>query len=449
MEPGEISTARDGHPSTLAITNVRLAHSDPARMNDLWRIECSGARVSSVRFLATEGANPTDIDAKGGLLLPSLCHSHIHLDKCFILDRCELATGDFTEALQVTNRAKAAFDRDDLYKRGHKLVRESLECGVTSMRAHVEIDTTVEFLCMEVGLQLREVFRDVCDIQVAAFAQEPLFDVSENREPGPNYNLLVLAAQTPGIEVVGSAPYVEPTTEQAKANIRLVLNLAQKHGHHVDFHLDYNLNPESEPLIHEVISEAKKLSWSRESRITIGHATRMQLFTPAQWRDLAAAIGDLPIIFVGLPQSDMYMLGRQETETSLGPPRSTLRIPYIANKYNIEMAMSVNNVQNAFTPQGSVDPLSLCALGVALFQSATPNDLRTLVRAVTLTSKCAMGYKDIHQDLCVATNDPADFVILHNSPNLQSAVLNPSYDRTTVRSGVIVARRHTTRWFAG
>lgn len=178
---------------------------------------------------------------------------------------------------------------------------------------------------------------------------------------------------------MGSAPYVEPTMEQAKANIKLVLELAQKHGCHVDFHLDYNLDPASEPLIFEVISSAKKLSWSRESRITIGHATRLQLFAPAEWRDLVAAIGDLPVTFVGLPQSDIYMLGRQQADSPLGAPRGTLRIPHLANEYGVEMAMAVNNAQNAFTPQGSVDPLSLCALGVALFQSATPGDLRTLV----------------------------------------------------------------------
>ncbi|KAF7346275.1 Cytosine deaminase [Mycena sanguinolenta] len=388
-----------------------------------------------------------DIDAKGGLVLPSLCHSHIHLDKCFILDRCKLATGDFAEALQVTNTAKASFGRDDLYRRGYKLIRESLECGVTSMRAHVEIDTAVEFLCLETGQKLRQEFRDVCDIQLTAFAQEPLFDTPGNTEPGRNYSLLVEAAAR-DIEVVGSAPYVEPTVEQAKANILLVLELAQKHGSHVDFHLDYNLDPASEPLIYEVISAAKKLSWSRESRITIGHATRLQLFTPPQWRDLVAAIGELPITFIGLPQSDMYMLGRQEADTSLGPPRSTLRIPYIANKYNMEMAMSVNNVQNAFTPQGSLDPLSLCALGVALFQSATPRDLGILVRAVTLTSKRAIGQKDVHRDLCISTHDPADLVILHDTPNLQLAALNPSYDRTTIRAGIVVARRHTSKWVA-
>ncbi|KAJ6613336.1 hypothetical protein B0H10DRAFT_2165380 [Mycena sp. CBHHK59/15] len=457
--------------SDLVITNVRLAHSEsyPAQIDVLWRIECSGGRVLNVNRLPDEGEVVKDsslslIDAKGGLILPSLCHSHIHLDKCFVLDRCELVTGDFSEALNVTNQAKASFDPDDLYRRGYKLVRDSLECGVTSMRAHVEIDTTVQFSCLEVGLRLNKAFHDVCDIQVAgeltpfplflllstypaAFAQEPLFATPEDTEPGLNYSLLLQAAEHPDVKVIGSAPYVEPTTKQAKINIALIMKLAQKHNCHVDFHLDYNLDPASEPLIYEVISEARKLSWGHQSRITVGHATRLQLFTPAQWRNLALAIGNLPITFVGLPQSDMYMLGREDADTVLGPPRSTLRIPYIANNYGIEMAMAVNNVQNAFTPQGSLDPFSLCTLGVTLFQSATLKDIATLVRSVTLTSKRAIAQKEIHRNLCISVDDPADFVVLQETPSLQFAALNPSYDRTTIRAGIVVAERRTSRWF--
>jgi hypothetical protein len=71
-------------------------------------------------------------------------------------------------------------------------------------------------------------------------------------------------------------------------------------------------------------------------------------------------------------------------------------------------------------------------------------------QAVTLTSKRAIGQRDrdVHRDLCIAPDDPADFVILHDTPNLQSAALNPGYDRTTIRAGVVVARRHTSRWVA-
>ncbi|KAJ7459829.1 hypothetical protein FB451DRAFT_561733 [Mycena latifolia] len=81
------------HP-TLVVANVRLAHASA----DLCWSECSGPRVTSI-CLSSEASHvdqslrPPIIDAKDSLMLPSLCHSHIHLDKCFILDRCELVTG--------------------------------------------------------------------------------------------------------------------------------------------------------------------------------------------------------------------------------------------------------------------------------------------------------------------------------------------------------------------
>nr|GAT60317.1 predicted protein [Mycena chlorophos] len=387
-----------------------------------------------------------------GLVIPSLAHAHLHLDKCSILDRCNLLTGDFNEALRVTNAAKAAFkhDPDDLYKRGESLICGSVECGVTSIRAHVEVDEAVGLLCVETGLQLSEAFQEVCDVQVAAFAQEPLF-VGSSTEPGENYALLVRALEKHAnkIKVVGSAPYVEPSIAQAKLNIGLVLDLAIKHHLHADFHLDYNLDPSSEPLIHTVISEAKRRAWPSELGIAIGHATRLQLFIPAEWEALGAATGNLPITLIGLPQSDMYMMGRSAFDAPLGAPRGTLRVPQLASRHGIHAAMAVNNVQNAFTPQGSLDPLALCTLGVALFQSATPADLRELLRAVTLTAKQAVAEPRVHKDLTLAVGDPADLLVLHGTPDVATAVLNPGLDRTTIRAGVVVARRRVSRWIAG
>ena len=76
---------------------------------------------------------------------------------------------DFREALSVTDKAKARFSQDEsaVLRRGHELIRRSVECGVTSMRAHVEVDTTVKNTCVDVGLRLREQFKDQCDVQIA------------------------------------------------------------------------------------------------------------------------------------------------------------------------------------------------------------------------------------------------------------------------------------------
>ncbi|KAG6918755.1 hypothetical protein DXG01_011946 [Tephrocybe rancida] len=263
--------------------------------------------------------------------------------------------------------------------------------------------------------------------------------------------MLQEALKREGINVIGSAPYVEATMEQARRNISLVMAAAYENGAHVDFHLDYNLDASSEPLIYEVISQARRWNeWTyangERGRITVGHATRLQLLSQAEWQKLTAAMKDLPITLVGLPQSDLYMQGRGDHEMPLGAPRSTLRVPYLLNKYGIEVAMSVNNVQNAFTPQGSLDPLTLCCLGVALFQTAAPADIEVLARSVTLTSKLALGVGAIQSRLFPVSGDAADFVILHGAHSLQSAVLHPPFDRTTIRAGVVVARRRSSTW---
>ena len=195
--------------------------------------------------------------------------------------------------------------------------------------------------------------------------------------PGENFALLNEAVLRHGVSVIGSAPYVEASVEKAKKNISLIFDIADTHRlGYVDFHLDYNLDAKPEPLIYEVIAQATQRYHSIVEhltsavasdnldnakhgpcpRITIGHATRLQLFSPDEWRALADAISGLPITFVSLPQSDMYMQGRAFQDEPLGAPRGTLRVPYVAQRYGIEIAMSVNNVDNAFTPQGSLDP---------------------------------------------------------------------------------------------
>ncbi|KAF9013511.1 hypothetical protein BDQ17DRAFT_1297204 [Cyathus striatus] len=445
----------EGHSGNLILMNARLPFNDVEKSSQLWTIHCNNGRITSISPEEAPSCAISNLmsilDANGSLVIPSLCHSHIHLDKCFILDRCgNLVKGDFQEAMQVTNKAKVDFARDinDLYKRGELVIRGSVECGVTAMRAHVEVDTLVQFSCIDIALKLQDAYKSVCDVQIAAFAQEPLFSRPGEMTPGPNFLLLKEAIQREGVTVVGSAPYVEPTIEQAKLNIALIFEIATTGSvDHIDFHLDYNLDPDSEPLIFEVFSQARKFYsissvFRHRVHITIGHATRLQLFPPSQWRQLIDAMDELPITLVSLPQSDIYMQGRDMAHMPLGPPRGTLRVPYLVKEYGLQVAMSVNNVENAFTPQGILDPLSLCTFGVAVFQSATAEDIRTLVRSVTLTSKRAIGEQEVPVDLVPSAGDYADFVVLQNRHSLQAAVLSPCFDRITIRRGRVVAKRY-------
>ncbi|KIJ62731.1 hypothetical protein HYDPIDRAFT_114421 [Hydnomerulius pinastri MD-312] len=453
------------------IRRVHLAHADANLAKQLWDVQCLNGRVHNIAPADTETKHVEVPDhcsvvaGDEGVLLPSLCHAHIHLDKCFILEQCDpLLTGSLPEALRVTNKAKAGFPerQPDLYARATRLIRESVEAGVTVMRAYVEIDTAVHMVCLDIGLKLKSEWKGVCDIQIVAFAQEALYPSLEAQSPGENFNLLKSALTKPGIGVVGSAPWVEPSREHAHKNIAHILALAQAYNLHADFHLDYNLDANAEPMVWEALRQMRLIGWTRASagkrRVTIGHATRLGMFSSDEWARLRKELEELPLEIVALPQSDIYMMGRPSTDGTLTVPlaRRTLDAARIWRDHGVRVAMSVNNVENAFTPQGYLDPLTLASLGVGLFQVGTEPEWRELLRSVSTTSKETIGMgggdadltKSKDNGLVPRVGDPADFVLVHEAKRWQSAVLSPGFDRTTVFSGRVVARRRASRWTA-
>jgi hypothetical protein len=71
----------------------------------LWDINCSRGEIVSIR--KHEGTQNTSCD--GRFFTSSLCHPHIHLDKCFLLSHpkysdLEIKQGDFAEAMRLTSR---------------------------------------------------------------------------------------------------------------------------------------------------------------------------------------------------------------------------------------------------------------------------------------------------------------------------------------------------------
>ncbi|KAF8133942.1 hypothetical protein EV363DRAFT_1161850 [Boletus edulis] len=453
------------------ITNVHLAYEDAHLAKQLWDVQCLNGRILDIVPSGNFQREPpvvtadcsTVIQGNGGTLLPSLCHAHIHLDKCFIMEQCDpLLTGSLSEALQVMNKAKARFPDQlaDLHARATRLVRESVEAGVTEMRAFVEIDTTVGMVCLDTGLKVKSEWKGVCDIQIVAFAQEALYPSAAAETPGDNFELLRTALARDGISVVGSAPWVEPSKEHAHKNIIHILKLAQDYGLHADFHLDYNLDINVEPMVWETLRQMRRIGWTKigagNRRVTIGHATRLGLFSAEEWSRLRVELDELPLGIVALPQSDVYMMSRPSSDGTPTVPfaERTLDVARIWRDHGIHVALSVNNVENAFTPHGYLDPLTLACLEVALFRVGTEPGWRELLRSVSTTPKEVIGVmKDAGRPdeyaadgLVPFIGGPADFVMIHEARRWQSGVLSPSFDRTTVVGGRVAARRTGSRW---
>lgn len=380
-----ISTAsQTSSPIISRISNVRVPGHDHKTLHDVTirngvveSIESAPARQLSLSHL------PGALDGEGGLLAPSLCHAHVHLDKCFLLQDekyldLEIVKGDFAEAMSITGQAKARFEEDDLLRRGRRLIEESIEAGVTCMRAFVEVDEVAQMKSLDAAVKLKHEFNDRCHLQICAFAQLAVFD---NKIGPERRSLMEAAAARDEVEAIGATPYVETDREKMQQCVKWTIELSMKHKKHLDFHLDYNLDVNQEPLVWKVLEELDQQDWRNNATtsqtICLGHCTRLTLFKEDQWKRLSEAVEGLPISFVGLPTSDLFMMGRPNG-TGSERVRATLQLPEMVQKYGLNCAMSINNIGNAFTPWGPVDPVALASLGMGVYQTGTKQEAELL-----------------------------------------------------------------------
>ena len=386
----------------MRVLGVHLPNESESQ---LWDVDIGP--YNTIDYITPNSYPPSAAAAPPSLLLPSLCHPHIHLDKPFLLTShleqyADLAPqdGSFQEALRNTSLAKTRYTDEDLLQRGSQLILESVRAGVTSMRAFVEIDHVTLHRCLRVAKELKESYALVCHIQICAFAQDPVFSGKYGEE---NRKLIELALGqfADVIDCIGSTPYVEDNHENAIKNIHWAIEKAARQKIHLDFHLDYNLDHNLPATVWDVLKLLRGAQWTTNNpgkTIALGHCTRHTLFSEGELARLAFEINDtnLPISFVGLPTSDLYMQGRPTNQNPHHRPRATLQIPALIKDYNINAAIGINNVGNAFTPFGSLDPLQLACWGVGIYQAGTERDAEILYECISTRARRAIGLGQWH-----------------------------------------------------
>lgn len=354
------------------------------------------------------------------LLLSPLCHPHVHLDKAYVLtcnnpnshglpDYSGLMprSGDFKEALANTSAAKGQYTPEDLYLRGSQLLADSYRHGVTSMRAFVEVDVATEFKTIDVAVKLKTDFAHLIRVQICIFAQDPIF----SGYYGSGNRMLLIGAldkYAADIEALGTTPYVEANEDAAVKNIDFAIQTAMERHLFLDFHLDYHLETPPGPapgaLLETVLNHLIEHKWTERASkdrqaVAIGHCTRLTTMESSVTSAIVRLIkeNNLPVHFVGLPTSDLYMMGRPKASNDDGPSkphsrlRGTMQIPSMIKEWGLNGCLGVNNVGNAFTPSGDGDPLQLASWGVLLYHAGTEADAQLLYECVSERARRAIG----------------------------------------------------------
>ena len=172
QKSGDFSHGQSPSPQRLdSIVGVRLPMKPTS---SLWDVKIANGLVNDIvghDAIVAGSLSERELKGNGRLLAPSLCHAHVHLDKCFIIQDekysdLAITKGDFAEAMTLTGQAKARFAEEDLLRRGRRLIAESVEAGVTMMRAFVEVDEVVGLKCVQAAIRLKNQYRNICEIQI-------------------------------------------------------------------------------------------------------------------------------------------------------------------------------------------------------------------------------------------------------------------------------------------
>ena len=408
--------------SSMIIKNGRLMGKEG--LFDISITPCGkiGSITRSVcATIATEIAIKPDrihLDAGGKMVLPGFVDGHIHLDKCYLLDRCCAVRGDFPEALSETLNAKKAFTVEDIEARARKLIEGEISFGTTLMRAHVEVDPIIGMKAVQAILPLKTEYASSCTIQLNVFAQEGI-----TNQPGQIE--LMREALKLGCDVVGSAPYCDPKPLE---NIKMTFDLAKEFDVDVDFHLDYHLSGK-ESFLEAVINETISYGW--QGRVCLGHMTYLSTLPMEKLHPIAVKLKNAGISILALPASDMCMMGRGED----GNQRRGVCPVHHLHAAGVNASFATNNVQNLFTFTGDGDVLKIGTLVCQVLQLTSEKDARLCLEMASTTSAKALNVPT----QIIAEGMPADLVILQGKSAME-IIAAPPVERTVIKKGRIVSK---------
>ena len=330
------------------------------------------------------------VDAEGAFASSGFTDSHIHLDKACILDRCSICEGTLAEAVRETAVAKAGFTEADVYARAAHVVEKAIVSGTMRMRTFVEIDPRAGMRSFEAIKRIRSDYAFAVDIEICAFAQDGLTNE-------PETFAMLDQALADGADLIGGAPYIDPDPH---GQIRMIFDLAEKHGVPVDFHLDFDLSPEKSNLP-EVIEETLRRGY--QGRVSLGHMTSLSALAPDELRAVAQKLKAAGIAITVLPSTDLFLNGRSFDRLV---PRGVAPAHLLASE-GVLTSIASNNILNPFTPYGDASLIRMANLYANVAQLSRRQDMQLAFDMIERSAAEILGKRQK-----ITVGEPADIILI-------------------------------------
>lgn len=380
--------------------------------------------LSPQRPSAPAGAEPAadqaaveQDDLRGWLLLPAMAEPHAHLDKALTADDVPNPRGDLEGAIEAWSRAadEGQFTHERTVARATEALRLLVVHGVTAVRTHVNVTAAIGAASVLAVREAAQATAGVIDVQIVALTGVPM----TGPDSAPNIAALEAAIDA-GVDLIGGCPNHQ---SDPRAHIEDVLRQAGAAGIDIDLHTDETLDA-SVLTLRELARQVGGGAF--DGSVTASHCVSLGMQTPDVQAETAAAVADAGISVVTLPQTNLFLQGRDHT---VATPRGLTAVDALLDA-GVVVAAGADNVQDPFNLIGRSDPLETAALMV-MAGHRLPLEAYEMV---SNTAREVMGLRRVGFE----PGDPADFVAVDAS-SLRGAVADAPMSRRVYRAGRLVA----------
>jgi cytosine deaminase len=371
------------------------------------------AAVSPSRVGSADDPGAPVVEVAGRLLVPAFTEPHAHLDKALSADRVPNPDGDLAGAISAWHAYAPQLTVADMADRAERCARMMVANGVTAIRTHADVHDAVGLRAVEALLGVRERLASIVDITVTALLGCPT--TGANGEP---QRARLREAIAMGVDCVGGCPYLEQDPAEF---VDFALEQAGAAGLGVDLHMDETCDVGVLTL--ELLA-ARVMATGFPGGVLAGHCVSLGLQPPDVQRRVADAVAASGISVVALPQTNLYLQGRDAAV----PPRGLTAIKAL-QAAGANVAAGGDNVQDPFNPVGRGDPLETAAL-LVMAGHLQPDDA---FAAVTTRAAAAIG----RPPMAVEAGAPADLVAIPAASVREAVAMGPP-GRLVVHRGRVV-----------
>ncbi|SDK94414.1 amidohydrolase family protein [Natronincola ferrireducens] len=371
-----------------------------------------GNKVTALEKKISQTASK-EINADGRVAIPGFVDCHLHLDKSLLNERAEYQDLTGPEKGALTREEKAKFTVEDITERAERILLQGVKAGNLIIRTNVDVDPIVGVKGIEALLSLKEKYKDILEVQVAAFSQEGFLNYPESKE-------LLEEAMEMGADLVGGHTIVD--NKDGEKHIDTILEIAKKYDVEADFHLDESGNRQHYLLPYLA---KKMIADGLKGRVNGIHCCTLSALNEEEKEEALALIKESELKVTAAPTAI--------STRALAPVKDLLNNETL-------MGLGSDNVRDFFNPLGSGDVKQVALLLSYVHRFFTAEEEESIWKMITVDGAKLLG----HTDYGIKVDGEANITLL-DGKTPKEVIANQSQTYAIIRKGVDYSQQFLAR----